>query len=44
MVMVEDEAVKANRIALLRNVGSIVRKIGDVTRIVVDRKEYGRGR
>ena len=40
MVMVEDEAVRRNRMALLRKVGSAVGGIADVTRIVVDRSEY----
>jgi glycyl-tRNA synthetase beta chain len=40
MVMVEDEAVRRNRMALLRTVGNAVMKIADVTKIVVDRSEY----
>jgi glycyl-tRNA synthetase beta chain len=40
MVMVEDEAVRRNRMALLRTVGNAVMKIADVTKIVVDRREY----
>ena len=40
MVMVEDRAVRANRMSLLRKIGSAVGGIGDVTRIVVDRSEY----
>ena len=40
MVMVEDEGVRRNRIALLRTVGNAVLKIADVTKIVVDRREY----
>lgn len=40
MVMVEDEALRNNRMALLRRVGSVVNKIADVTRVVVDRREY----
>ncbi|HXA18244.1 MAG TPA: glycine--tRNA ligase subunit beta [Thermoanaerobaculia bacterium] len=40
MVMVEDEGVRRNRMALLRTVGNAVMKIADVTRIVVNRREY----
>jgi glycyl-tRNA synthetase beta chain len=40
MVMVEDEGVRRNRMALLRTIGNAVMKIADVTRIVVDRREY----
>jgi glycyl-tRNA synthetase beta chain len=40
MVMVEDEGVRANRISLLRRVGGAVMKIADVTKIVVDRRDY----
>ena len=40
MVMVEDEAVRRNRLSLLRKVGSAALKIADVTKIVVDRSEY----
>jgi glycyl-tRNA synthetase beta chain len=40
MVMVEDEGVRGNRMALLRTVGNAVMKIADVTKIVVDRREY----
>ena len=40
MVMVEDEGVRRNRMALLRTVGNAVMKIADVTKIVVDRREY----
>ncbi|HXH40858.1 MAG TPA: glycine--tRNA ligase subunit beta, partial [Thermoanaerobaculia bacterium] len=40
MVMVEDEGVRRNRMALLRIVGNAVMKIADVTKIVVDRREY----
>src|SRR3954470_12022359 len=40
MVMVEDEGVRRNRMALLRAVGNAVMKIADVTKIVVDRREY----
>jgi glycyl-tRNA synthetase beta chain len=40
MVNVEDPAVRANRMSLLRKVGSAVMKIGDVTKIVVDRRDY----
>jgi len=40
MVMVEDEAVRTNRMSLLRKVGGAVSQIADVTRIVVDRRDY----
>lgn len=40
MVMVEDEAVRANRMSLLRKVGGAVMQIADVTKIVVDRRDY----
>ncbi|HJT17355.1 MAG TPA: glycine--tRNA ligase subunit beta [Thermoanaerobaculia bacterium] len=40
MVMVDDAAVRDNRKSLLRKVGTAVLKIGDVTKIVVDRSEY----
>ncbi|MEO6259604.1 MAG: glycine--tRNA ligase subunit beta [Thermoanaerobaculia bacterium] len=40
MVMVDDPAVRANRMSLLRMIGSAVGRIGDVTKIVVDRSEY----
>jgi glycyl-tRNA synthetase beta chain len=40
MVMVDDAAVRSNRMSLLRKVGNAVLKIGDVTKIVVDRSEY----
>lgn len=40
MVMVDDPAVRANRMSLLRKIGRAVWKIGDVTKIVVDRSEY----
>ena len=40
MVNVDDAAVRANRMSLLRKVGGAVLKIADVTRIVVDRRDY----
>ncbi|MDP9361242.1 MAG: glycine--tRNA ligase subunit beta [Acidobacteriota bacterium] len=40
MVMVEDEALRRNRMSLLRMIGNSVTKIADVTKIVVDRSEY----
>src|SRR5260221_2394294 len=40
MVMVDDEAVRKNRMSLLRKVGNAVGRIADVTKIVVDRREY----
>lgn len=44
LVNVEDERVRKNRVSLLKKVGGLVRRIGDVTKIVVDRKDYGPGR
>ncbi|HEX3582516.1 MAG TPA: glycine--tRNA ligase subunit beta, partial [Thermoanaerobaculia bacterium] len=40
MVMVDDEAVRKNRMSLLRKIGSSVEKIADVTKIVVTRRDY----
>ncbi|MDP9193095.1 MAG: glycine--tRNA ligase subunit beta [Acidobacteriota bacterium] len=40
LVNVEDPAVRANRMSLLRKVGGAVMKIADVTKIVVDRRDY----
>ena len=40
MVNVEDLAVRGNRMSLLRKVGGAVMKIADVTKIVVDRRDY----
>jgi glycyl-tRNA synthetase beta chain len=40
LVNVEDQAVRANRMSLLRKVGGAVMKIADVTKIVVDRRDY----
>jgi glycyl-tRNA synthetase beta chain len=40
MVNVEDQAVRANRMSLLSKVGGAVMKIADVTKIVVDRRDY----
>lgn len=40
MVNVEDEAVRKNRLSLLRKVGGAAMKIADVTKIVVDRRDY----
>lgn len=40
MVMVDDEAVRRNRMSLLRKVGSAVARIADVTKIVVDRSNF----
>jgi len=40
MVMVDAEGVRRNRMALLRTIGNAVMKIADVTKIVVDRREY----
>ncbi len=40
MVMVDDESVRKNRMSLLRKVGGVVMKVADVTKIVVDRRDY----
>jgi glycyl-tRNA synthetase beta chain len=40
MVNVEDQAVRTNRLSLLRKVGGAAMKIADVTKIVVDRRDY----
>ncbi|HVS30150.1 MAG TPA: glycine--tRNA ligase subunit beta [Thermoanaerobaculia bacterium] len=40
MVNVEDEAVRRNRMSLLRKVGGAVLRIADVTKIVIDRRDY----
>jgi glycyl-tRNA synthetase beta chain len=40
MVMVDDPAVRTNRMSLLRKVGEAALRIADVTKIVVDRSEY----
>jgi glycyl-tRNA synthetase beta chain len=40
MVMVDDMRVRANRMSLLRKVGSAVKQVADVTKIVVDRRDY----
>ncbi len=40
MVMVDDEALRKNRMSLLRKAGSAVMKVADVTKIVVDRRDY----
>jgi glycyl-tRNA synthetase beta chain len=40
MVMVDDEALRRNRMSLLRKVGNTVAKIADVTKIVVDRSTF----
>ncbi|MCU1245494.1 MAG: glyS, partial [Acidobacteria bacterium] len=40
MVMVDEPALRSNRMSLLRKVGSAVTRIADVTKIVVDRREY----
>ncbi|HEX8252372.1 MAG TPA: glycine--tRNA ligase subunit beta, partial [Thermoanaerobaculia bacterium] len=40
MVMVDDEQLRTNRMSLLRKVGGAAMKIADVTKIVVDRRDY----
>ncbi len=40
MVNVDDQAVRTNRMSLLRKVGGAVTRIADVTKIVVDRRDY----
>ncbi len=40
MVMVDDQSIRSNRMSLLQKIGGAAMKIGDVTRIVVDRRDY----
>ena len=40
MVNVDDETLRKNRMSLLRKVGGAVTKVADVTKIVVDRRDY----
>ena len=40
MVMVDDAQLRSNRIALLGKAGGLTSRIADVTRIVVDRRDY----
>ena len=40
MVNVEDESIRRNRMSLLRKIGGAVARIADVTKIVVDRRDY----
>lgn len=40
MVMVEDKSLRENRMSLLRKIGGAVSRIADVTKIVVDRRDY----
>jgi glycyl-tRNA synthetase beta chain len=40
LVNVDDPAVRENRLSLLRKVGGAAMKIADVTRIVIDRRDY----
>ena len=40
MVMVDDNALRRNRMSLLQKVGQAAGKIADVTKIVVDRSDY----
>ncbi len=40
MVMVDDPDLRMNRMSLLRKAGSAVMKVADVTKIVVDRRNY----
>lgn len=44
LVMVEDAAIRANRMALLQQVGGSVRMIADVTKMVVARSDYAPGK
>ena len=43
LVMVEDEKLRRNRIALLNRIGSAAMRIGDITKIVVSRRDYNAG-
>ncbi len=40
MVMVDDEALRKNRMSLLRKIGGAVSQIADVTKVVVARRDY----
>ena len=40
MVMVDNEALRRNRMSLLRRIGDAVKQVADVTKIVVDRRDY----
>lgn len=40
MVMVDDPEVRQNRLALLQSVGSMAKRIADVTKVVIDRRDY----
>ena len=40
MVNVDDDALRRNRMSLLRKVGGAVTRVADVTKIVVDRRDY----
>ncbi|MEA2463401.1 MAG: glycyl-tRNA synthetase beta chain, partial [Acidobacteriota bacterium] len=40
MVNVDDDGLRANRMSLLRKVGGAALKVADVTKIVVDRRDY----
>jgi glycyl-tRNA synthetase beta chain len=42
MVMVDDPALRQNRISLLLKSGNAVNRIADITKIVVDRRDYQR--
>ncbi|HET7710302.1 MAG TPA: glycine--tRNA ligase subunit beta, partial [Thermoanaerobaculia bacterium] len=40
MVMVDDPSLRSNRMSLLQKIGAMVMNIADVTKIVVDRRDY----
>ncbi len=44
LVMVDDPAIRENRMALLQQAGGSVRMIADVTKIVIDRSDYATGK
>jgi len=40
MVMVDDEALRANRVALLRSIHTAVSRTADLTELVIDKAEH----
>ncbi|HUP66157.1 MAG TPA: glycine--tRNA ligase subunit beta [Thermoanaerobaculia bacterium] len=43
LVMDDDETLRRNRIALLNRIGSAAMRIGDITKIVISRRDYNAG-
>lgn len=42
MVMVDDEALRLNRVALLQEIGAVISRTADLTELVVDKAEHRR--